>query len=118
MFPVLAIIFGFFAIVSLFAAWGAQSLGGLIFVLIFGILATCFGVQANQVISITNTVTPGTVIKTPNAVIAEIRVGDRIERAIFTDIPTYQHATPQTRIIWRETETSWGKTGVIVLDLP
>lgn len=117
MYAGLTLIFGFLAIVSLFAACAAESPGVLIFVLIFGILATCFSVQANQVISVTNTVTPGTVIKTPNAVIAEIRVGDRIERAIFTDIPTYQHATPQTRIIWRETETSWGKTGVIVLDL-
>lgn len=118
MLPVLTIILVILTIVSFFIACESGDGGIAVFCLLFLIGAVGFGVKSSQTISTSNTLTPGTIVKTPNAVIAEIRVGDRIERATFTDITTYQHATPETRIIWRVTETSWGKSGVIVLDLP
>jgi hypothetical protein len=105
-----------FVCLVLFADAGEPGFG-LAFLVPF-CLTIAFGVTCSQPISTTNIPTPGTIVKTPNAVIVEIRVGDRIERATFTDIATYQRATPETPIIWRVTENSWGKSGVIVLDLP
>ena len=93
---------------------------GVAFMLSFPMLIGSIfaGVEAKQPISETRTEVFATIMKTPTAVIVEARVGDRILRETFTDIPTYNRVQPDTKVIYHVVTTGWGDRGRLVLDLP